>query len=59
MKKQIAITEENGSFSMQVTGFSAMEALGVLRYNEKRIFVGLMQNQKQQKENKNLNEKGL
>jgi hypothetical protein len=46
MKKQIIITEENGLFSMEVTGFSVMEVLGVLRFNEKKLFVGLMQNEK-------------
>jgi len=40
--KQITITEENGQITFNATGFSTFEILGILRFQEKMLFIKAM-----------------
>ncbi len=44
MEKQITITQNNkGGINFKVEGFSAIETLGILRFQEKRIWIEMME----------------
>ncbi len=43
MKKEIVITEDkNGGINFRYTGFTPIEVLGLLRFQEKRVWLGMV-----------------